>query len=118
MWEYQCRVENVVDGDTLDLLVDTGFRQRYAARVRLTGVDTAEVYGVSKDSEEYADGIEHAEFVDEWVADSGSAEWPFIVRTRTTGKYGRWLATLERKTDGEVLNEALIVEFPEVEHTP
>lgn len=118
MWEYQCRVDRVVDGDTLDLLVDTGFFQRYAPRVRLRGVDTAEIYGVDKDSTEYEDGIRHKEFVEAWIDDAGSAEWPFVVVTRKTGKYGRWIATLERKSDGDVLNEALIVEFPAVEDQP
>lgn len=36
------RVLNVVDGDTIDLLIDRGFGTSQALRVRLIGVDTPE----------------------------------------------------------------------------
>lgn len=109
----------VVDGDTIDLLVDLGFYTQRQIRVRLAGVDTAEIYGVKKDSEEYDEGVAHMEFTREWFSE-GVAEhdgdWPFVVRTEPpTGKYGRWIATVERKADASVLNEALVVEYPAVE---
>lgn len=113
---YPCRVKDVVDGDTLDLTVDLGFGITKGIRVRLIGVDTAETYGVSHDSEEYQQGKIHTDWVHEWVSVADDDEpFPFLVRTKKTGKYGRHLAKLQRKEDGEMLNRGLVAAFPEVE---
>ena len=43
MYEYYVRkVEGVVDGDTIDVLIDLGFDILFASRVRLAGIDTPE----------------------------------------------------------------------------
>lgn len=41
-YQYKARVTNVVDGDTVDALVDLGFRVQIAQRLRLARVDTPE----------------------------------------------------------------------------
>ena len=43
MYEYKSTVSKVVDGDTVDLVVDLGFRVYTKIRVRLARVDTAEM---------------------------------------------------------------------------
>lgn len=117
LWQYRADVERVVDGDTLDLRIDLGFGVILTgdeARVRLRDVDTAEIYGTSKDSEEYAAGQRHKEFVEEWVANGTDQEWPFFIETRKDderGKYGRWLAVIIRRSDQAVLNDDLVDEF-------
>lgn len=117
LWKYRAEVERVVDGDTLDLRIDLGFGVILTgdeARVRLRYVDTAEIFGVSKDSEEYDAGQRHKAFVEHWVEAGGEEEWPFLVQTwkdDERGKYGRWLAVIERRHDGAILNEALVEEF-------
>lgn len=113
MWRYRARVIDVVDGDTLDALVDVGFHITRQVRLRLKGVDTAEIYGVEHTSEEYQHGRAQMQFVSEWLteAELGGTTWPVIVRTEKTGKYGRYIATVERQRDGAVLNEALRDEF-------
>jgi micrococcal nuclease len=113
MYEYQATVMNVVDGDTIDVTVDLGFRIHREIRLRLTGIDTHETYGVDTDSEEYRRGIEETEFVESWI-ESGRVrdkDWPFIIRTEETGKFGRYLAKVERKADGAILNDELLTEF-------
>ena len=41
MYEYYVRkIENVVDGDTIDVLIDLGFDILFQSRVRLAGIDT------------------------------------------------------------------------------
>jgi micrococcal nuclease len=42
MYEYNCEVKRVVDGDTVDVVIDLGFSIHYASRVRLYGIDTPE----------------------------------------------------------------------------
>jgi micrococcal nuclease len=116
MYEYQASPGTVVDGDTIEVTVDLGFRIHRKIRLRLTGVDTHEIHGVDHDSEEYRRGKAQKEFVEEWLDDSTdeNLEWPLFVRTEKTGKYGRYLAEIERKFDGAVLNDALVDEFGDV----
>lgn len=119
LWRNRARVDytrsGVVDGDTVDLNIDVGFYTTCRERVRLAGIDTAEIYGVSHDSDEYARGIEHARFVESWVADAEASvdgDWPFIVHTeKATGKYGRWVGDLQRRDTDEWLTAALEDEF-------
>jgi micrococcal nuclease len=43
MYEYKCRVNKVLDGDTVDIDLDLGFNIILASqRVRMAGVDTPE----------------------------------------------------------------------------
>ena len=42
MFEYFCKVERVVDGDTIDVDIDLGFDIHHSARVRMMGIDTPE----------------------------------------------------------------------------
>ena len=42
MYTYFTKVSNVVDGDTVDVFVDLGFKVWRQERMRLVGVDTAE----------------------------------------------------------------------------
>jgi micrococcal nuclease len=41
-YQYKARITNVVDGDTVDALVDLGFKVQIAQRLRLARVDTPE----------------------------------------------------------------------------
>ena len=49
MYEYNCEVKRVVDGDTVDVVIDLGFDIHYASRVRLYGIDTPESRTRNKD---------------------------------------------------------------------
>lgn len=116
-WQFPARVERVVDGDTLDVTLDMGFRVRREVRVRLKGLDTAEVYGVKEGSDEYQTGKEHSEFTEAWIEarQDSPDSYPFVARTeKVTGKYGRYIAVIEGP-DGDVLNDDLIAEYPEIE---
>ena len=42
MYEYKCSPIKIVDGDTVDILIDVGFSIFYSSRVRLYGIDTPE----------------------------------------------------------------------------
>ena len=102
VWYFRARPDatdhdrGVVDGDTLDLVVDLGLRTRSNARFRLYGVDAAETYGVSHDSEQFRRGTEHKAFTRAWIADavenSDYPAWPLRVYTlREPGSFNRWL---------------------------
>ena len=53
MYEYKAKVTNVVDGDTIDAIVDLGFKVQTLQRLRLARVDTPERtqagYGAARD---------------------------------------------------------------------
>lgn len=113
LWGYRARVVRVVDGDTLDLDIDLGFGVRYRpdGYVRLAGIDTPEIYGVSHESEEYAAGQKASEFALKWVSDQ---KGEVLIRSHDgkgfqSGKYGRWIVEVfPAGGSGESLNEALV----------
>jgi micrococcal nuclease len=113
---FQARLQRVIDGDTVDLLVDLGFRTQKEVRVRINGIDTAEIYGAPKGSEEYRRGQEHADFARDWFdKNAGEEHWPFILSTeKDHGKYGRWPGRITSKTTGNVYHEDVVAEFPAV----
>jgi len=85
-YRYRAELNRVVDGDTLDVVIDLGFYIKIKERIRLEGVDTPEVYGVPQDSEEYRMGLEAKEYVERRLAENGNQ---MIIETRKMGKWRR-----------------------------
>lgn len=107
-WTYRAEVVRVVDGDTLEIRLDLGFKVYHVARVRLIGVDTPEVYGVKHESEEYAKGKLASAFTFNWVRQQRGE---ILIRSeKGTGKYGRWLAEVWSRDQSKCLNADLITE--------
>ena len=104
-YRYCAELNRVVDGDTLDVVIDLGFYIRIKERIRLEGVDTPEIYGVPQDSEEYRRGLEAKEYVERRLAENGNQ---MIIETRKMGKWRRWLAKVYLPDTGRTLNEELI----------
>lgn len=121
-WVFIARLSKVIDGDTYDLDIDLGFRTYVKKRMRLVGVDTAEIYFVGTDSDEYDRGMKHMGEVVEWFgAIDSNKEWPLLISTaKDTGKYGRW-PVLIRTREGHpidlTLREMLVHEYPNVDTT-
>jgi len=93
LWHYRAQVVRVVDGDTLDLLVDKGFGDYTRQRVRLLGVDTPELRPRRKPeaekAAEKAAAIVAKDRVEELVGGK-----QVILKTAKAGKYGRWLGII------------------------
>lgn len=118
VWKFPARLDRVVDGDTVDLTVDLGFSIQRTTRFRLFGVDTAEVYGVPQESDDYQRGAEHREFVVEWFDTHSEGEWPLVAWTaKETGKYGRYVTEIVADASRESLNQALIEKFDVADDT-
>jgi endonuclease YncB( thermonuclease family) len=61
MFEYYVKsVNKVVDGDTIDVVIDLGFDIGFTTRVRLAGIDTPE--SRTKDLAEKALGLESKKY--------------------------------------------------------
>jgi micrococcal nuclease len=106
MYEYYVRkVENVVDGDTIDVLIDLGFDILFASRVRLAGIDTPE--SRTKDLAEKALGLEAKEYLKKSLKDAKSV----IIKTEkmdSSEKYGRILGWVYINGDTVSLNDMMI----------
>ena len=109
MYEYNCKVKRVVDGDTVDVIIDLGFDIAYASRVRLYGIDTPE--SRTRDKDEKARGFISKDFLKSWL-DKGSV----VIRTRKDkkGKFGRILG--EMIVDDININELMIEEHHAVKY--
>ena len=106
MYEYYVRkVENVVDGDTIDVLIDLGFDILFQSRVRLAGIDTPE--SRTKDLSEKALGLESKEYLKKALKDAKSV----VIKTEkmdSSEKYGRILGWVYINGDTESLNDMMI----------
>lgn len=86
MYEYQVKeIVRVVDGDTVDVIIDLGFSLTKKERVRLAGIDAPE--SRTTDLEEKELGLDAKEFLERRLADCPSLK----VQTEKDGKYGRML---------------------------
>ena len=88
MYEYRCKIDRVVDGDTVDVDIDLGFGiWLRKERVRLYGIDTPE--SRTRDLEEKKYGLASKSFVQDLLP-VGSMQ---TLRTRKDdkGKFGRIL---------------------------
>ena len=102
MYQYHVEIQKVIDGDTYDIDVDLGMATWIRGEhIRLYGVDTPEVYGVKKDSEEYQKGMAASNFAKSFIKKGTLG----IVETikDEKGKYGRYLAVLYVQVPEEVV---------------
>ena len=124
--QYDVVLLEVIDGDTVDLLVDLGLNTRRKIRVRITDLDTAEIHSVPEGSDEYQRGIEQKRFVENrltgaetLVYRSEEARRPFTERfpdehdspQNGKGGFGRWLGDINM--DGRWLSEAVLERWPD-----
>lgn len=93
MHEYEAQVVNVVDGDTIDVVVDLGFKILTAQRLRLSRVDTPERGQASFD--------EAKQFVKTLIENKR-----VVVKTHKVSKWGYYLADVS--IDGKDVSDSLI----------
>jgi micrococcal nuclease len=117
LFYYRLRSWTVIDGDTLDAVIDVGLDVRVSQRVRLMGINTPESHSRTPESEK-ALGLEAKRALVRYLqrAETGdTGEQAFIqthkIRRRSgeiderTGKYGRYMVTLwVRRSDGSLLD--------------
>ena len=108
MYEYKAKLDRVVDGDTLDLIIDVGFKMTTNQRIRLASIDTPETYRVKRTSEEYKRGIQAKEYVEKRLAENQNE---LKIRTyKNVGKYGRYIGVIWLKDSDISLNDELVQE--------
>ena len=106
MYEYRVKqVLKVVDGDTIDVVIDLGFDISYTSRVRLAGIDTPE--SRTTDAREKILGLE----VKEYLKKALEGATDIVIRTEkvdSSEKYGRILGWLFVNKSTSSLNMELV----------
>ena len=87
---YRAKLDRVVDGDTVDALIDVGFDIWFKKRIRFMGLDTWE--SRTRDLEEKKLGKLAKERTRQLLEDVSSKSGYFRVKSHGLGKYGRVLA--------------------------
>tara|TARA_R100000315_G_C5229538_1_gene140484 strand:- start:1377 stop:1766 length:390 start_codon:yes stop_codon:yes gene_type:complete len=108
---YRGKLERVVDGDTIDALIDVGFDIWVKKRIRYKGVDAWE--SRTRDLAEKVKGLEAKARNKELLEEVSSKSGYFRLKSYGVGKYGRVLGEIfiEDK-DGKQynINKTLIAE--------
>jgi micrococcal nuclease len=106
MYEYRVKtLTNVVDGDTIDVVIDLGFDISFTSRVRLAGIDTPE--SRTKDLKEKALGLESKEYLKKKLESAKN----IVIKTEkvnSSEKYGRILAWIYLDGETKSVNHEMI----------
>ena len=108
MFEYFCKINRVVDGDTVDVTVDLGFDIHHSARVRMMGIDTPE--SRTRNLEEKALGLASKARLKELLK---GKKVKIETSKEGKGKFGRILAdiiTVDKEGNEINCNQRLIEE--------
>ena len=108
MYEYHVKkVNNVVDGDTIDVEIDLGFDISFSSRVRLAGIDTPE--SRTSDKMEKALGLEAKSYLKNAIDNAKSV----VIKTEkmdSSEKYGRILGWVYLDGSEKSINEQMILD--------
>ena len=105
MFEYNATVTKVVDGDTIDAMVDLGFGTWKKVRIRMHGINAPE--SRTRDLEEKKKGLAAKARLIEMLEEN---ENHFILISHGVGKFGRCLGEIYIKGHNTSLNKQLISE--------
>ena len=108
---YRGKLERVVDGDTIDALIDVGFDIWIKKRIRYSGIDTWE--SRTRDLKEKAKGLEAKARNKELLMEVSSKSGYFRLKSFGVGKYGRVLGEIyieDKEGKQYNINETLISE--------
>ena len=111
MYEYSCEVKKIVDGDTIDVVLDLGFSILHKCRVRLYGIDTPESRTRNKDEKL------RGKLASKYLSDAIHNGTKVVLRSKlkdSKGKYGRVLG--EIIVDDININVSMIENYLAVEY--
>jgi len=109
---YRGKLDRVVDGDTIDAMIDVGFDIWVFKRIRFVGMDAWE--SRTRDLEEKKKGLAAKERLKVLLNEVSSKPGMFRIKSQGVGKYGRVLGTLH--IDEMNINNTLVKEGHAVEY--
>ena len=89
---YKAKLDRVVDGDTVDALIDVGFDIWFKKRIRFKGLDTWE--SRTRDLEEKKKGLAAKARTKELLEKVSTKSGYFRLKSYGLGKYGRVLGEI------------------------
>ena len=98
---YQAEITRVVDGDTVDAMVDLGFKVKMAIRFRLSGFDAPETYRPSS-KQEKRHGLLATKALEELIEGK-----TITIKSNKFGKY-RYLAEIFTNQDVKSVNQMMV----------
>ena len=110
-YNYRAKLVKIVDGDTIDAMIDVGFDIWIKKRIRYSGIDTWE--SRTRDLDEKKKGLAAKARNKELLKEISSKSGYFRLKSHGVGKYGRVLADIYiQDTDGNDIwvNKKLIEE--------
>ena len=106
MYEYNAKVDRVVDGDTIDCTIDLGFSTWKKIRVRMEGINTPE--SRTRDLEEKKRGLAAKDRLVEILECNDNK---CVLRVSGLGKFGRALASVYVDTLSPTSSKTSITEI-------
>ncbi len=116
VYYYKAKVNRVIDGDTIDIMIDLGFGIFKSVHARLWGINAPEI-SKPKDQEEYLKGLQTKIYLEDWMKQNAS-DGLIVIRSHNgkalkQEKYGRWLVEvypINFTNETQSLNDLLIKE--------
>lgn len=100
MYEYSATLVKVLDGDTVDVLVDHGFGIHSRQRIQLVGINAAEINSEDADERVFAQAAKQR--LRDLLPDA------FVIRTTKGAPRGRMFATII--VGDTIVNETMLEE--------
>lgn len=100
MYTYEAEVVRIIDGDTIEVIIDLGFKVFWKTKIRLAGIDAPE-----KGTAAGAVAVDALRFM------IASSKVKIVTEKDKQEKFGRYLATVypfAGKGDGISVNELMI----------
>lgn len=102
---YKALVAKVIDGDSIEVLIDLGMKVSYLAKLRLNGIDTPSIHRPKSELEKEAGSLVSSQL--ELMIDGRD----IYIKTYKQSKYGDYLADIYLNEDDEKsINQTLIEE--------
>ena len=106
MYEYKASVLRIVDGDTIDVMLDLGFDTWVRRRVRSYGINCPETR--TRDKKEKAAGLKAKQFVSDWCTEYNMK---CVIKSKGIGKFGRVIGEvffIKNSEESYCLNDMLL----------
>jgi micrococcal nuclease len=99
LYNYKCKLIRVVDGDTIEAMIDLGFHTFTRRFIDLTNVDASEIR--TKDTEEKIRGFKHKEMLESWITDT------FYLESNEYDAFGRSKGNIINDK-GNIINQIMV----------
>lgn len=110
LYNYRAVVNRVIDGDTVEVTVDLGFRASLRQTVRLYGINAPELHGPT-----FAAGRAARDFLSGLLPVGTRILITSFKSDGAVDKYGRWLGRLSFE-DGQSINDEMVRQWHAVRY--